>query len=192
MQKENPMAEAATSRRFRMSDYVKDGYLAEHLRNEMIELRGEQLAQAQEAIIEVATSGVPGTFEELLGTYRRAIRRTLQPERKLVKNPQIDRKLVKNPTLAAALDRELRDVTVEELAAANAAVKEILDQARDLSIKGGLGEERLVTHRPSDICHLSREHSTLPNGDTPGCGYFRDPGEWLEVFQKAVRAALAN
>lgn len=186
------MADATTSRRFRMSDYVKDGYLAEALRNEMAELRGDQLTLAQEAIIEVATAGVPGTFEELLGAYKRAIRRSLHPERKLVKNPQIDRKLVKNPTMAATLDRELRDVTAEELAAANAAVKTILDQARDLVVRGGAGEERLVTHPPSDICPLRREHSTLPNGDTPGCAYFRDPSEWLEILRNAVRSALAN
>ena len=184
--------EATTGRRFRMSDYVKDGYLAEAIRNEMTDLRGDQLALAQEAIIEVATAGVPGTFDELLGAYKRAIRRALHPERKLVKNPQIDRRTVKNPTIAAALDRELRDVTAEELAAANAAVKTIIDQARDLVIKGGVGEERLVTHPPSDICHFSREHSTLPNGDTPGCAYFRDPSEWLDILRGAVRSALAH
>jgi hypothetical protein len=186
------MAEATSSRRFRMSDFVKDGYLAEQLRNEMAELRGDQLALAQEAIIEVATAGVPGSFEELLDAYKRGIRRALHPERKLVKNPQIDRKIVKNPTMAAALDRELRDVTAEELMAANAAVKAILDQARDLVVRGGTGEERLVSHPPSDICPLRREHSTLPNGDTPGCAYFRDPSEWLDILRNAVRSALVN
>jgi hypothetical protein len=187
------MADTATTpRRFRMSDYIKDGYLAEALRNEMTELRGEQLALAQEAIVETATAGVPGTFDDLLGSYKRAIRRALQPDRKLIKNPQIDRKLVKNPKLALELDRELRDVTAEELAVANAAVKEVLDQARNLSVRGGAGEERLVTHPPSDICHFSREHSTLPNGDTPGCAYFRDPSEWLDILRTAVRTALAH
>ena len=181
-----------TTARFRMSDYVKDGYLAEAIRNEMAELKGEQLRLAQEAVIETATAGVPGTFEELLDNYKRAMRRALQPERKLVKNPQIDRKIVKNPTIAAALDRELRDVTPEELAAANAAVKSILDPARDLNVRGGIGEERLVTHPPSDLCHFSREHSTLPNGDTPGCAYFREPSEWIDVLRNAVRAALVN
>jgi hypothetical protein len=186
------MTEATSSRRFRMSDYVKDGYLAEAIRNEMTDLRGDQLALAQEAVIEVATAGIPGTFEELLAAYRRGIRRSLHPERKLVKNPQIDRKVVKNPTIAAALDRELRDVTAEELTAANAAVKAILDQARDLNVRGGIGEERLVSHPPSDICPLRREHSTLPNGDTPGCAYFRDPSEWLDILRSAVRSSLTN
>jgi hypothetical protein len=181
-----------TPQRFRMSDYVKDGYLAEMIRNEMTDLRGDQLAQAQEAIIEVSTAGMPGTFDDLLGNYKRAIRRAVHPDRKLVKSPQIDRKLVKNPSMAAVLDRELRDVTAEELAAANAAVKAILDQARDLSVRGGSGEERLVTHPRSDICPLQREHSTLPNGDTPGCAYFRDPSEWLDVLRNAVRTALAT
>jgi hypothetical protein len=32
----------------------------------------------------------------------------------------------------------------------------------------------------------------LPNGDTPGCAYFRDPSEWLDVLRNAVRTALAN
>jgi hypothetical protein len=185
-------APATTPSRFRMSDYIKDGYLAEAVRNEMTDLRGPQLALAQEAIVEVATAGLPGTFDELLGAYKRGIRRALQPDRKLVKNAQIDRKIVKNPTIAGALDRELRDVTAEELAAANAAVKAILDLARDLTIRGGQGEERLVTHPPSDICHFSREHSTLPNGDTPGCAYFRDPSEWLDILRGAVRKAIAN
>jgi hypothetical protein len=76
--------------------------------------------------------------------------------------------------------------------AANAAVKAILDQARDLVVRGGTGEERLVSHPPSDICPLRREHSTLPNGDTPGCAYFRDPSEWLDILRNAVRSALVN
>jgi hypothetical protein len=173
-----------------MSDYVKDGYLAEALRNEMAELRGDQLGLAQEAIAEVATAGVPGTFDELLGSYRRAIRRALQPDRKLIKSPMIDRNVVKNPKLAEMLDRELRDVTAEELAAANKAVKELLDQCRNLTVRGGQGEERLVSHPPTDICHFSREHSTLPNGDTPGCAYFKDTSEWLEILKQTVRRAI--
>lgn len=181
-----------TTKRFRMSEFIKDGYLAEALRNEMAELKGEQLALAQEAIVDVANAGTIGTFDELLGSYKRAITRALHPERKLVKNPQIDRKVVKNPQIAAALDHELKDVTPDELNAANAAVKSILDDARSVQIKGGPGEERMVTHEPSDICQFRREHSTLPNGDTAGCGYFRDPAEWTDILRQAVRSALAH
>lgn len=180
----------STAKRFRMSEYVKDGYLADALRNEMAELKGDQLALAQEAIVDIATAGVPGTFDDLLGAYKRAMRRALQPERKLVKNPQIDRKLVKNPKLAAEIDKELRDVTADELTAANAAVKAILDECRNLTVRGGVGEERVVTHESSDICQLRREHSTLPNGDLPGCGYFRDPSEWTDILRRAVRKAI--
>jgi hypothetical protein len=183
----------ATAKRFRMSEYIKDGYLAEALRNEMAELKGEQRTLAEEAIVDVATAGVPGTFEELLGAYKRAIRRALHPERKLVKNPQIDRKIMKNQQIAATLDRELRDVTQEELNAANTAVKAVLDQAREVQVtKGKVGEERFVTHEPSDVCGFKREHSTLPNGDIPGCGYFRDPTEWTDILRQVVRTALAH
>lgn len=186
------MEASVAGKQFRMSDYIKDGYLAEAVRNEMIDLRGDRLTLAQGAVIEVATSGMPGTFDELRGAYIRAIRRALEPERKLVKNPQIDRKVVKNTKLAETLDRELRDVTQDELNRANAAVKEILDQARDIAVRGGVGEERFATHPPTDICRFGREHSTLPNGDFPGCGYFRDPAEWTDILRRAIRNALAS
>jgi hypothetical protein len=182
----------STVKRFRMSEFIKDGHLAEALRNEMAELKGDQLVLAQEAITDIATAGMPGTFDELLGSYKRAIRRALHPERKLVKSPQIDRKIIKNPVIAAALDKELRDVTQPELEAANAAVKAVLDEAREVQvIRGKSGEERFVTHEPSDICQFKREHSTLPNGDIPGCGYFRDPAEWADILRGVVRAAVA-
>lgn len=185
------------TRPFRMSEYIKDGYLAEALRNELVELRGERLRLAQEAIIEVATTGVPGTFDDLLGSYKRAIRRMLHPERKLIKNPQIDRKIIRNPELAARLDRELKDVTAEELAHVNAALKKVLDEARDVSVTRGSSdptraEERFVRHPATDTCDIKKEHSTQPGDDHPGCGYFRPPGEWTDVLVNVVRAAMAE
>lgn len=181
----------APTKPFRMSEYIKDGYLADALRNELNEYRGEQLRLAHEAIIDVATGGVPGTFEDLLGAYKRAIRRALYPDRELLKGPQIDRKIIKNPQLAARLDRELKDVTQQELDRANAALKRVLDEARGVTVtRGGPGEERFVQHRRSDVCDLNQEHSTLPGDDHPGCGYFKAPDEWAETLRAVVRAAL--
>lgn len=181
----------APTKSFRMSDYIKDGYLAEALRNELVELRGDRLRLAQEAIIDVATGGVPGTFDELLGAYKRAIRRALEPDRKLVKSPQIDRKIIRNPALAARLDRELKDVTADELARVNAALRKVLDDAREVRVtRGGPQEERFVQHHRSDVCDISKEHSTLPGEDHPGCGYFRPPEQWAEVLRAVVRTAL--
>jgi hypothetical protein len=178
-----------------MSEYIKDGYLAEALRNELVELRGEPLRLAQEAIVEIATSGVPGTFDDLIGAYRRAIRRALHPERKLVKSPQVDRKIIKNPSLATQLDRELKDVTAEELARVNAALKKVLDEAREVTVtKGGVGEERFVKHPQTETCDIrnEKEHSTLPGDDNSGCGYFKAPDAWAEVLLGVVRKALAE
>lgn len=188
-----PATADAPSKPFRLSEYIKDGYLAEALRNEIVELRGEQLRAAQEAIIEVATAGVPGTFDELIGAYKRSIRRALEPERKLIKNPQVDRKVIKNPDLAARLDRELKDVTAEELDRVNKALKRVLDEAREVKVtKGGPGEERFVKHDRTDICDIAKEHSTLPGDDHPGCGYFKSPEEWTEVLRGVVRKTLTE
>jgi len=194
------MTETATkeaARPFKLTDYIKDGYLAKAIRNELKGLDSKQLPLAQEAIREAAEGGIAGTFDELRLEYLRAIRRALHPERKLVKNPQIDRKVVKNPQMAARLDRELEDVTAEELARANAAVREIIEQARSVQVLNkengeppGPGDERFVLHGPTDICPLSKEHSTIPGGDKAGCGYFRPPEAWEEVLREAVRAAI--
>lgn len=180
-------------KKFRMSEYVKDGYLAEALRNELADLRGDQLTLAQDAITEVANAGIPGTFEDLFDAYKRAIRRALQPERKLVKNPAIDRKIIKNPDLATRLDRELKDVTQAELDRVNVALKKVIDEAREVTVtKGGPGQERFVKHNRTEVCDISREHSTLPSDDHPGCGYFKDPIAWTDILRGVVRKALAT
>jgi len=177
----------ATAKKFRMSEFVKDGYLAKALRTEIEDLTGKDLELAQEVIMEVATSGVTGGFDELITEYRRALRRALHPERKIVKHAAIDRAIVKNPQLAALLDRELVDVTKEELARANAAVKRILDECAEIQAEGKPGEERFVEHQPSDICRVNKKHSTLGQ-----CGYFKDPAAWPDVFREAVRGAIAG
>lgn len=174
-----------TARKFRMSDFVKDGYLAKALRLELEDLSGAKLELAQEAIIEVATSGITGTFDELSTEYRRAIRRVLHPERKIVRGAKIDRSIMKNAQVAAMLDRELEDVTKEELARANAAVKKILDEFAGIEADGKPGEERFVEHPPTDICRVNKKHSTLGQ-----CGYFKDPAAWPDVFRAAVREAI--
>jgi hypothetical protein len=176
-----------TVKKFRMSEFIKDGYLAKAVRAEIQDLRGKELELAEEAITEVATSGIAGTFDELLAEYRRAIRRVLHPERKIVRNAKIDRALIKNAQLAALLDRELEDVTREELARANAAVKAILDAVAEISPEGKPGEERFVEHAPSEICKMNKKHSTLGE-----CGYFKDPAAWPDIFRNAVREAIAG
>jgi hypothetical protein len=185
------MTEIAAAKPFRLSDYIKDGYLAKALRTELQELDSKQLTAAQEAIRETAEGSIAGTYDQLLREYQRAIRRALHPERKPLKNPQIDRKVIKNPDLAARLDRELEDVTAEELARANAALKRLLDDAKQVTIRGKEGEERFVTHEPTEMCREHDEHSTIPGGDNPGCGYFRDPAAWTEAMIEVVRAAIA-
>lgn len=186
------MATDTTTKRFRMTEFVKDGYLAKALRAEIEDLTGKDLELAQEVITEVAGSGVIGTFDELLRVYIRAIRRALHPERKIVKNARIDRSIIKNPQIAALLDRELEDVTKEELARANAAVKQIVDAVRDVTAHndkgrpGQVGEERFVEHEPSAICKVEGDHSTLGGA----CGYFKDPLAWPDVFRAAVREAI--
>lgn len=183
-----------TTKRFRMTEFVKDGYLAKALRAELEDLSGKDLELAQDVITEVATSGVTGTFDELLAEYRRAIRRALHPERKIVRNAKIDRTIMKNPQIAAVLDRELEDVTKEELARANAAVKKILDDVRDITAhnekgqRAQPGEERFVEHDPTTICKAEGQHSTLGGA----CGYFKDPLAWPDVFRTAVREAIAG
>lgn len=179
-----------TTKKFRMSEYVKDGHLAQAIRNELAELKGEQRTLAEEAIVEVSTTGVPGGFEQLLDAYKQAIARALHPERKLVKDPKIDRKIVRNAQLAALLDKELQDVTAEEVATVNAALKAILDEARDLSITGGEGGVRYVTHDATEICRAFGNHPTVPAEDKPACGYFRAPSEWGEALRLEVRKAL--
>ena len=56
----------ATLKKFRLSEYVKDGHLAAVIRNELAGLEPEQLPLAQEAVVEVASSGAPGTFEQVM------------------------------------------------------------------------------------------------------------------------------
>ncbi|HWP38936.1 MAG TPA: hypothetical protein VNL18_15425 [Gemmatimonadales bacterium] len=174
-------------KKFRLSEYVKDGYLAEALRTELADLRGQDLELAQEAIIEVATSSIPGTFDELVGEYRRAIRRALHPERRLVKHPQVDPQVIRNPALAAQLNKELKDVTAEELARVNARLKRIIDEARNVTVRQEQGsDERRVTHDPGELCKVRGEHSTLAGE----CGYFRDPVAWTDTLRGVVRQAL--
>jgi hypothetical protein len=178
-----------TAKAFRLSEFVKDGYLAQAIREEFQDLGGRQLELAQDAVVEVATSGITGDFEYLVGEYRRAIRRRLHPDRKLVKNPKIDRTIVKSAQLAALLDRELRDVTQDELDRANKAVKRLIDKASRIAVpakKDGT-EERKVDHEPDEVCRRVGEHSTLGE-----CGYFRDPAAWPEVFRAVVRQAIAG
>lgn len=182
--------ETTSAKKFRLADYVKAADLAAALRNEMAELRGEQRTAAEEAIVEVASLGVTGDFDRLLDAYKQAIQRALHPERKLLKNPQIDRKIVRNPQLAAFLDRELTDVTSEELAATNAALKAVFDEARDLVIESGPNEVRYVTHKQSATCHAYGRHPTVPAEDKQPCGYFRPPEEWREVLRQVVRTTL--
>lgn len=186
-----------TARPFKLTDHIKDGYLAKAIRNELKGLDAKQLPLAHEAIRETAEGGIAGTFDELRLEYLRAIRRALHPDRKLVKNPQIDRKVIKNPQIAARLDRELEDVTADELARANAAVREIIEQARNVEVvpkengeMPGPGDERFVVHGSTDICPISKQHSTIPGGDKAGCGYFRPHEAWEEVLREAVRAAI--
>lgn len=179
-----------TTKKFRMSEYIKDGHLAQALRSELTELRGEPRALAEEAIVEVATTGVPGSFEQLLDAYKQAITRALHPDRKLIKNPQIDRKIIRNPQLAAFLDKELHDVTSEEVAAVNAALKAIFDEARDLAVTGSDGTVRYVTHEQTAICRAYGSHPTVPAEDKQPCGYFRTPDEWREALRLEVRKAL--
>jgi hypothetical protein len=191
------MTETAT-KPFKLSDYIKDGYLAKAIRNEFKGLDSKQLPLAQDAVRETAEGGIAGTFDELLLEYRRSIRRALHPDRKLVKNPQIDRKVIKNTQLAARLDRELDDVTADELSRANAAVRQIIEDARSVQVldkpngggKPGPGDERFVIHEPTDICRERKEHSTIPGGDKAGCGYFRSPEAWQEALIQAVRDAI--
>lgn len=175
---------------FRMRDYIKDGHLAKVLRNELAGLTGDELTKAQEAIVDVATMGEQGTYEQLVDQYRQAIQRALHPERKIVKNATIDRKIVRNPQLAAHLEKELVDVTAEEVAAVNAALKTIFDEARRISIEGTQGTIRHVTHEPSAICRNEEQHPTVPEGDKKPCGYFRAPDEWREVLRQEVRKVL--
>lgn len=184
-----PQTDTPATKVFRLSEFVKDGYLAQAIREELQGLKGKQLELAQEAVIEIATSGIQGDFEHLVGEYRRAIRRRLQPDRKLVKNPKIDRTVIKNAQLAALLDRELQDVTQQELDRANKALKQVIDQAKRIPIearKDGT-EERKVEHEPDQVCRRLGEHSTLGE-----CGYFRDPAAWPEVFRAVVREAIAG
>src|SRR5688572_29181559 len=96
--------------------------------------------------------------------------------RKLVQNPQVDRRIIKNLELAAQLDRQLKDVTPEELARVNAALKKVLDESRGIkATKDESGKDRLVTHPPTTVCDIAQEHSTLRNNSNAGCGYFRAP-----------------
>lgn len=186
-----PRTMEAPAKPFRMSEYIKDGYLAEALRNELVELRGDQLRLAQDAIVDVATAGIPGTFDDLLGSYKRAIRRALYPDRRLIKSPQIDRKIIRNASLANRLDRELKDVTQDELDRVNAALKKVIDDAREVRVtRGGKQEERFVEHAATRVCKLEVEHSTLPGDNHPGCGYFKPPEDWADALRAVVRGVL--
>lgn len=183
-------ATATATKPFRLSEFVKDGYLAEALSDEISELRGKELELAQAAIAEVATSGIQGNFDDLLARYRRAIRRSLNPGLKTVRNAKVDRTIVRNEQLAAHLDRELRDVTEEELKRVNQALKRTIEAAREVTARaqGAKGEERMVRHPASAVCRDEEEHSTLGGR----CGYFRDPGAWKDMFVQIVRQAIAG
>ncbi len=176
---------STVARPFRLGEWVKDPYLAKALRDELLDLKAPQLEIAQEAIIEVASVGTMGTYDELLGEYRRAIRRGLEPDRKLVKNPRIDRKVIRLAQLADMLDKELRDVTQPELDAVNAALRKVIEDAKTLTVQGKQGEERRVEHDPTEVCRRVGQHSTIGE-----CGYFRDPAAWPDVFRAVIRRAL--
>ena len=180
----------ATAKRFKLSDHIKDNDLSRAIRNEIADLRGDQLAAAQEAIADTHASGVSGGYELLLDAYRQAIQRALHPDRKLLKNPQIDRRIVRNPQLAAFLDKELTDITSEELAAVNAALKTVFDEFRDLTVEGGQNEVRYVTHEQTETCRFYGRHPTVPAGEQQPCGYFRAPEEWRPILRQVVRKAL--
>ncbi|MGH2403835.1 MAG: hypothetical protein ACRDGN_05145, partial [bacterium] len=147
-------------------------------------LEGEKLTAAEAAIIEVHDSGIVGDFSGLMRAYKAAIRRALDPNRKTMVG-HIDRGVVKNPQLAAVIDRELADVTKDELARANAAMREILTASKAVQIIGAPQTERQAVHDPSAICQAAGEHPTS------ACGYFKDPVEWMEVFVLVVREAIA-
>jgi hypothetical protein len=115
--------------------------------------------------------------------------------RKFVQNPQVDRRIIRNPDLAAQLDRRLenKDVTAEDLARVNAALKKVLDESRAIkATKDESGKDRIVTHPPTAVCDIAQEHSTLRNSSNAGCGYFRAPREWADVLSTVVDAALAG
>jgi len=181
----------ATGKRFKLSEYIKDGNLARVLRNELAELKGDDLALAQEAIIEVAGTGVPGNFEQLVDSYRQAIARQIHPERKLLKNPQVDRGIIKNPQLAAHLDKELVDVTADELAAVNKRLKAIIEEARKCVTVTTEGGVKYVRHEGSEICRSHEQsHPTIAVEDKHPCGYYRPPEDWREMLRLEVRKAL--
>lgn len=181
----------ATGKRFKLSEYIKDGNLARVLRNELADLKGDQLALAQEAIIEVAGTGVPGNFEQLVDAYRQGIARQIHPERKLVKDPHIDRAIIKNPQLAAHLDRELVDITADELMGVNKRLKAIVDEARRVTVITTEGGIRYVSHEATDVCRVhNQSHPTIAVEDKHPCGYFRPPEDWREMLRLEVRKAL--
>jgi hypothetical protein len=183
--------QTTTGKRFKLSEYIKDGDLKRVLRNELADLKGEQLALAQEAIIEVAGDGVPGNFEQLLDQYRQAIARQIHPERKLVKDPHVDRGVIKNPQLAAHLDRELVDITADEMAAVNRRLKGIIDEARRVQVVTTEGGIRYVSHEATEVCRVhNQSHPTIAVEDKHPCGYFRPPEDWREMLRLEVRSAL--
>ncbi len=115
--------------RERWQRLIRDPYLATALNELLSGLEGERLSAAEAAIVETFDSGVVGDHAALVRAYKNGIRRALDPSRKTIVG-HIDRKTMKNPQLAAIIDRELQDVTKEELAHANAAVRELVEASR--------------------------------------------------------------
>lgn len=184
-----------TGKRFKLSDYIKDGNLARIVRAEFLELKGDDLVNAQEAVIEVAGAGIPGNFEQLADAYKQAISRAIHPERtsKLLKDPHVDRAIIKNPPLAEHLDKELVDVTADEVAAVNKALKAIIEDARRARVVEVSNGVRWVMHEGTEVCRVHNQaHPTVPVEDRPPCGYYRPPDDWRELLRLEVRKALGR
>jgi len=172
--------------RERWQRLIRDPYLATALNELLSGLEGERLSAAEAAIVETFDSGVVGDHAALVRAYKNGIRRALDPSRKTIVG-HIDRKTMKNPQLAAIIDRELQDVTKEELAHANAAVRELVEASRAVQIIPARdGGDRGAVHEPSAVCRTEGDHLTSD------CGYFRAPLAWSDVFIDAVRQAIAE
>ncbi len=175
-----------TVKKFRLSEFVKDGYLADVIKARLAPLEGAALERAREAVEDLAASGMQGEFQRLARRYCLAIAEAVDPKRKPVTNPRIDRTIMKNKHVAALLDRELEGATAEEVARANAVVRRIVDGAKGVEIiKADQGEgERQVVHEASPVCKLPDEHPSSR------CGFMKTVEGWSEVYVLAVRAAV--
>ena len=174
-----------TVKKWRLSEFVKDGYLADLLRARLGALKGAELERAQEAVADLAASGLQGEFRRLARRYCLAIAEAVDPTRKPVTTPRIDRSLMKNKAVAARIDLELEGCTKEELDKANATVRRIRDGAQGVEIlKANDGEERQVVHDPGPVCKQSGEHASSR------CGFMKTAEAWSEFYCEAVRAAV--